>query len=316
MYSLGIDIAGRKGRNFDLALINWGPAPHATPIIHWAVLPLPANENAGYPNFNFPEILHAQEVGNINLIAQLSFPICDFVQLNLQEAVNALCNAAAIQIDQILAVGIDSPSGFSRNTVGHGRATEKVARHFGIGQNGHYKIVPQFTPSMECGIEFESPWGWILFGMAAFYAFESNFQGNQAGWTAFLENGLGAALPALPAHIIEVFPRATIQYLRHQNAQPPQGQQIPAFQAAVINPLINNNPGAGLELGLINAVLGNGRPTKNDRADALLAALTTLPTIVPNQYDYIQLQNPAPTNYAPLPPQWQQEGIITVFGVQ
>ena len=313
MYRLGIDIAGAPGGNFHLSLINWGPEPHASPQIHWGLMHLPLTVADGYPDFDFPQIRAAASPGNIDMVADLSFPIYDFVRANLDVSVVNLCHAANIERNQITVVGIDSPSGFSRNTMGHGRVTEKVAPLWGIGLNGNFRVVFQMTPSVACGRPHGAEWYWMLFGMAAFYAFESNFHHNLQGWRNYLLNGLAIANQALPWHVIEVFPRATIQYLRSQNHHIPAANIIQNFLDNMIMPLIHNSHDQiSIEaLNRINEVLQNGEPTMNDYADALIAALTTLPSIMPDQYHYMTLEGDTPTDYAPLPPNnRQQEGRI------
>ena len=130
------------------------------------------------------------------------------------------------------------------------------------------------TPSICCGNLHRGTWFWMLFGMAAFYAFVNKFQFEETTWLNFIQNGYRKE------NIIEVFPRATIQYLRQQG------------QGAVetLQHVLNNLQNAERERHLINYALETGESTGSDKADALIAALTMLPFIDANQFGFTLLK--------------------------
>src|SRR5208337_246733 len=83
-----------------------------------------------------------------------------------------------------------------------------VARLFEL--NGNYVVYFQMTPSICCEHEHGGQWFWMLFGMAAFYAFANDFIFDADRWRNFLQTGYAKK------NLFEIFPRATIQYLRKQ----------------------------------------------------------------------------------------------------
>ncbi|MGO9952880.1 MAG: hypothetical protein ACLPN1_11820 [Dissulfurispiraceae bacterium] len=294
-YCIGIDIAGAPGGCFDIALITWDEVSD----VHWARMPLGAVGN-GYPAFNFNEIKVAAEQGNTDTIASLSVKIGNYVTSSLKTSIEALLHPFRIDCRDIAAIGIDSPSGFSRNTMMHGRATERVSNHFGIGQRGNFPVYFQMTPSICCGKINNGTWFWMLFGMAAFYAFVNKFHFEETTWRSFIQNGYEKE------NIIEVFPGATIQYLRQQG------------QGAVetLQHVLNNVQHAEAECHLIKQALETGESTGSDKADALIAALTMLPFIDDNQFGSTLLKTANPENYMPCSPNhWNQEGIINLLKV-
>ena len=111
-YCIGIDIAGRPRGCFDIALIAWDDVS----IVHWASMPLGAVGN-GYPVFDFEGIRIAAEQGNTDTIASLSLEIGNYVTSSLKTSIESLLHPFDLGCGDIAAIGIDSPSGFSRNTM-------------------------------------------------------------------------------------------------------------------------------------------------------------------------------------------------------
>jgi hypothetical protein len=143
----------------------------------------------------------------------------------------------------------------------------------------------------------------MLFGMATFFAFSCRFNPSQSTWEDFLRNGFASVPGGLGGNLLEVFPRATIQYARYSAAT---GRGTIGNLQQIISGLQNAAP----ETILILQSLQTGLKTGSDRADALLAALTTLGKIYPHLFTMTALQQGNPSNYLPLPPNWTQEGVI------
>lgn len=284
--TLGIDIAGAPGRQFDLALVDWENSE-----VFWESMPLGAGED--YASYNFSQIRTATADGDLHEIAALSYNIVDHVGKRLQKSFKNL-NIIPKDVD---VISIDSPSGFSRNTMGHGRATEKVWRYF-RPTNKHREFVVNFqmSPSINCQRERGNNWSWIIFGMAAFHILENNFQFDKKTWLNFLQKGIKAK-----EKIIEIFPRVTIQSIRMQ------GNDAIETVIKILNKLRN----CQTENLLIRNTLHNGKRTGSDRADALIAVLTTLPSVYPNRFRSVALKNTNPRNYNPISSiPWDREGVI------
>lgn len=300
MLSLGIDIAGAPGKSLTLALVRWGGLGAPSPVA-WDVVPL-GKLGSGYPAYKWQQIVHAAGQGNLPVVASLSYTIADHVCAGLRQAIGRLGVQGKIDV-----FAIDSPSGFSRNTSGHGRATEKVGRFFGLG--GQCRAYFQMTPSVACGRVRGNQWAWMLFGMATFHAIGSNFAVSPQSWEQFLVAGLGSTPGGVGGNIIEVFPRATVQYLRYVASQ--QTQKLIDLKKAL--GLLTN---AAPEVALIRSVLQSGARSASDRADALIAAMTTIGSAYPTKFSATALQHHSPSNYASagsaVP--WHQEGVVYVVG--
>jgi len=296
MISIGIDIAGAPGKSFDLAIVRWGATPNTKSSVSWGTLPL-GRPNAGYPIFHFVRIARACRRGNIPQIARLSYPIALFVS----RALGVQLASMGVDTSSRIIVAIDSPSGFSRNVHGHGRATEKVGRHFGLG--GAHQPYFQMSPSIACSRIRGNQWAWMLFGIATFFAFSCRFSPSLQTWGDFLRDGFASVPGGLGGNLLEVFPRATIQYARSSAGT---GRGTIGNLQQIIGGLQNAAP----EINLILQSLQTGQKTGSDRADALLAALTTLGKIYPRTFTITALQHANPSKYSPIPPDWSREGII------
>jgi hypothetical protein len=297
MISIGIDIAGAHGKRFDLAIVRWGSTLNTASHVTWGTLPL-GHPNTGYPIFHFARIATACRLGNFSQIATLSYPIALFVS----RALGAQLANAGVDISSSVIVAIDSPSGFSRNIHGHGRATEKVGRHFGLS-GAHHQPYFQMSPSIACNRLHGNRWAWMLFGMGTFFAFSCRFNPSPSAWEDFLRDGFASVPGGLGGNLLEVFPRATIQYARYSAST---GGGTIGNLRQIIGSLQNAAP----ETNLILQSLQTGKKTGSDRADALIAALTTLGKIYPYSFTMTALQHGNPSNYFPLPPDWIREGVI------
>ncbi len=297
MVSLGIDIAGAANRHFDLALVEWGESFNSNSNVFWHRMPLGV-KNVDYPSYDKEAIREATASGNLEEISHLSFTIIDHLSERLSKSLHKL----NIKCNNIDIIAIDSPSGFSRNYIGHGRATEKVWGRFVINMDyNKFGVNFQMSPSIKCGRERGNDWFWIIFGMAAFHLLDNNFTSNIDLWFNFLRDGI-----INRDRIIEIFPRVSIQYLRIQH-----NITIEAIQKVVNNIQNTNN-----ESILIKRALNDGQRTGNDRADALIAALTTLPFVFPGYFESIPLMHNNPKNYQSIDNiPWDKEGLIYAFNV-
>lgn len=296
MQTLGIDIAGAPGRYLSLALVKWDDRLTGVHSVTWAEMDL-GRRNTGYPTFDFEQIRMAVRDGDLGRVSTLSYSIATHVSAGLTRAMGLL----EVQPKDIGVIAIDSPSGFSRNLVGHGRATEKVGRHFGLSRP--YQPLFQMSPSLLCGDEKRNHWSWMIFGMAAFYFFSTSLVPSSHSWRSFLSDGVPSAAKGIGNRVIEVFPRATTQYARRLTAN---GDMT--IQNLLI--ALHSLDGASYERSLIRQVLQTGARTGSDRADALLAALTTLGQVYPGSFRSVPLNHECPSKYSPLPPDWNREGII------
>jgi hypothetical protein len=295
MYSIGIDIAGARHRSFHIALIKWGLAFGSKSYFILEEMPL-----RNSPIVDQNKIRQAAGIGNLEELTKLSFPIVQFLSKYFSASLNGLFSEHNINLSDINIIGIDSPCGFSRNYTGHGRATEKVISNFGIG-NRQFPISAQMTPSISCNRSHGAPWFWMFFGMAAFHLLECNFQYSEGSWLNFLENGIQTD------KVIEVFPRITIQYIRKQGES----------AKVSLNTVLSSLQGADNECRLIDAALSTGNSTRNDRADAVIAAFTTLPSIYSDifAYESFKHDNPATYQYDGQIP-WKKEGVRTAVKVK
>ncbi len=300
MRTLGIDIAGGPGKSLDLALVDW-PEKTGTPAeVRWSMLPI-GIKNRDYPVFDFPKIAAATAEGNLSEVSTLTLGIVSHVCQRLGKVLEGL----EISVDDLDVVAIDSPSGFSRNQLGHGRATEKVGRHLGLGK--HYQPYFQMTPSVACGRVRGNDWSWMMFGMASYHCFSKSLKTDPDSWQSFLLNGFRNASGGLGGRIIEVFPRATTQFIRSLDNK---GNRI----GSNVDKALGQLRGAEHEAETIRWALNKGNATGSDRADALLAALTALGIVYPDQFKMVALRHNQPSKYAPIPSDWDREGVIYVLG--
>ena len=298
MLTLGIDIAGAPGRKFDLAFIEWDNSFKNKSNVYWSSVPL-GTRNNDYPNYNMEEIRKAADNGNLEAITNLTYTILTHVAERLNIAIQGI----GIDLNKLRAIAIDSPSGFSRNQIGHGRATEKV---WGRLIQGHERndlnVAFQMSPSIACRRMHNNNWFWMIFGMAAFHILENNYHVDNRSWSDFLKNGL-----ANRNNVIEVFPRVTIQNIRKQGVH----------AVSIIKQIVNNLDNIYNESQLIYNSLDSGNGTASDRADAVISAMTMLPFVYPEKFKLVPLMHILPTNYQPIDPiPWEQEGVIYTLEIR
>ena len=255
---VGIDVGGRIDKGFDLCFLTFVKGG-----IRGIVF-----ESCPYP-YPLPKT------------AQLRAPVAsaDFAQLA------RLTHRAAVDIAAVLwaRVGhrsprgafIDSPSGFSRNQRGHGRATEKVA---------YRGVWFQCTPSVAVNRQHGGDWNWLVYGMVAYMAFtHSGNQFSEAEWRHALEHGLYSPTRHLPARYVrECFPTATVAVLREDAARCGRVQQLLAGHQHLPEVM-------AVQAYLQQGVFGVKRQHRlYDRADALVAGLSSLPFALPQVYREVE----------------------------
>ncbi|MDA8018875.1 MAG: hypothetical protein MPN21_15650 [Thermoanaerobaculia bacterium] len=137
---------------------------------------------------------------------------------SLAEATADDCQAVSDEICGVLEkvgpekVFVDAPAAFARNSVSHGRATEKAnlprARFEFVRQ-----IPFQVTPTIATGMSHGGLWNWIIRGMMVFYAVRAGGKFDAEGWKEYLHQGCKAA-PGDGPPAIECMPTATVLSLR------------------------------------------------------------------------------------------------------
>lgn len=199
-------------------------------------------------------------------------------------------------------IAIDSPSGFARNTFGHGRRTEKARAPFGFA--GAHQIYAQMTPSLDIGKPHGGTrWSWIMFGMATFAVVGGRLpnKDRESGWRDYLGGGPNGSEP------LEAFPSATIQFLR-------QARNAAANNA--VRCLLRGMVGDQVDRPrkLIESALEYGPKALDgdDRAAALITALSTLGTVFPGAFAAVALDDQKVRKHAPA--KIGREGQITLVG--
>ncbi|HQU43998.1 MAG TPA: hypothetical protein PK867_14360, partial [Pirellulales bacterium] len=255
---VGIDVGGRIDKGFDLCFLKFSQGALADIAFESCPYPcaLPATAQLRQP----------VATGNFAALARLTHPAASNVAARLWAKVGARSPNGAF---------IDSPSGFSRNQRGHGRATEKVAYH---------GVWFQCTPSVAINRQHEGDWNWLVYGMVAYMAFV--FSGNQFSeeeWKHALENGLYSSTRQLQGrHVRECFPTATVAVLREDPVRCGRVQQLLAGHQHLA------------EVTAVNEYLNQGvfgvkqRRPLFDRADALVAGLSSLPFALPQLYREVE----------------------------
>jgi hypothetical protein len=246
---VGVDVAGRSSKGYDVCKLVWSKGapvradfkrlPHATPLPPTSSLRV------------------SVAAGDLKQLAALTYVAAVSTGEELWKAL--------VQFVGSIPAGIfiDSPSAFSRNTAGHGRLTEKQSIS---------GVSFQSTPSIACGREHGADWGWLLYGMVAFAACVHQGRFTLEQWVEALGKGLFAPTQNGRFIVREVFPTATVSHLRSRG----RGREVQA--------LIRDLRGADAECQVVEAYLQSGvqavkQPGQSlfDRADALVAALSSLP---------------------------------------
>lgn len=158
---------------------------------------------------------------------------------------------------------VDVPSGFSLNSLGHGRLTEKT-RLPGVSF--------QSTPSTCCGIVNNGTWAWMLFGRAAYASLKHKGQVSREEWYRVLKDGAVDFWDTLrPCPVSEAFPTADIAVMRTNG--------IPSEILAEVSSIPDQSIRIALTEYLsqgVQAVKQSKNPLY-DKVDAVVAALGGLP---------------------------------------
>lgn len=281
----GIDVGGAQSKGFDICRLRWSQGrPTKAEFLrcrHRTALPPQA-------------VLHdLAKAGDLARLAAETYPAARDAAADLWHAL------ASDEHVPPSGVFIDSPSGFSRNARGHGRRTEK-SRLIGVSF--------QSTPSVACGRGHRGTWAWIVYGMAAFAS--CRLQGSDLlleGWLEYLHGGVTASGRSPRALILrEVFPTATVSALRSSGRA--------AETAAVLASLADCTPD---EVHVVEEYLNLGvsavkrRGSLYDRADALVAALSSLP-FASSGWDEALLEPAAGARWNASDADGLREGTITV----
>jgi len=257
---VGIDVGGRIDKGFDLCVLTFSKGNL---------------KNIEFKRCTYPCALPPTDVMR-GLVAAGNFS-----ELSRQtyESATKIADKLWSMIGNLILRGafIDSPSGFSRNQAGHGRATEKVS---------YRGVTFQSTPSVIIRREHRGDWSWLVYGMVAYTALlysGGNFSKEQ--WRDALTNGLYGSTRQLQAlHVRECFPTATIAVLREDQER---------VTKAIIQQLLHIDKDRP-EVKVVVDYLQKGvfavkkRGPLYDSADALVAALSSLPYAAPEIYREVE----------------------------
>ena len=301
MKSFGIDAHGHR-KGLHVAEIAWGSTisgPHAVKFSH---APLTTAPNGTCPRLCIDIVRPLVTKCNVEKLAAETYPAVAHLRGLLLEIISGA---------PAETVAIDSPSGFSRNTLGHGRLTEKLQAAHGFGKG--FRIGVQMTPSLDCGKSHGGlDWSWVILGMAAFATLGGllSVEARLGAWHTYLEHGPDGREP------VEAFPSATIQYLRQsRNAAARTGvrQLIDAMEPATGQ--TKAHVVTACELVQTALRVGPKGIKKDDRAAALVAALSTLPAVFPGQFSTVLMSPPDHCHGTKHQASGQgREGAITLVG--
>jgi hypothetical protein len=246
---VGVDVAGRSNKGYDLCNLVWSKGapvlvrferlPHATP--------LPPTSS----------LRRCVADGDFRELAELTHDAAASTAEAFWSGIIRLARSAPS------GVFIDSPSGFARNVAGHGRLTEKQSIT---------GVSFQSTPSISCNTEHGADWGWLLYGMVAFAACLHEGHITLAQWTEALREGLLVPTSSGSLVVRECFPTATVSRLRSRG----RGAYVQQLLAELKEHEAERRAVAAyLDLGV--RAVKQPRQSLFDRADALVAALSSLP---------------------------------------
>lgn len=255
---VGIDVGGRIEKGFDLCFLAFTQGKRAS--IEFEPCPYP---HALPPTAQMREPVAAGDFGQL---AQLTYAAAIEIAAELWRRIAKRSPRGAF---------IDSPSGFSRNQRGHGRATEKVV---------YRGVWFQCTPSVAVNREHRGDWSWLVYGMVAYMAFlHSGEEFCEDEWMRALQNGLYSPTRQLQARYVrECFPTATVAVLREDQARCERVQQLLLAHQHLP------------EVTAVRSYLQQGvfavkqQHPLYDRADALVAGLSSLPYALPQMYQEVE----------------------------
>ncbi len=247
---VGVDVGGREDKGYALCALSWRTGAVAS--VRFACVP----HAVPLPPTSAMRGLVAD--GDLDGLAALTFA-----------PAHALAEALRREIDRLApdlrGVFVDGSSAFARNRAGHGRRTEKAFLR---------EATFQSTPSVSCGRPHLGDWAWLVYGMVAFAAALGRPLARGA-WRRHLALGLDRPARALAGCTVrEVFPSATVAALRAAGLAPaacaliaPAAQLCPA-EHHVVRRYLDEGVRGVKRRGLLF-----------DRADALVAALSSLPYV-------------------------------------
>ena len=255
---VGIDVGGRIDKGFDLCFLTFSKG--CLQGIAFEPCPYPCALPAT------AELRTTVAAGDFATLARLTYPAARGIAAELWARVRKWSPRGAF---------IDSPSGFSRNQHGHGRATEKVA---------YRGVWFQCTPSVAINRQHRGDWNWLVYGMVAYMAFiHSGDQFEETDWRHSLENGLYSQARGLQGrHLRECFPTATVAVLREDPARCDRVQQL-------LEPHQHLQEVVAVQGYLQHGVFAvKQQHPLYDRADALVAGLSSLPVALPRVFREVE----------------------------
>lgn len=256
---VGVDVAGRPSKGFTLCFLEF--TAETLKDISFGGIPYDSISQMP-PTTALRDTVRR---GDLEQLARMTW--------NAAESLSATFDEMVVS-RRPQGVFIDSPTAFSRNTLGHGRATEKVS----------YRGVSfQCTPSTACNRTHGGDWNWLVYGMVA-YASLRGTQLTEDVWRHALVNGMYADFVsfATDIHVRECFPTATVSVLRTQDGAAP-------LVSSILAPF-TDNARCGSEVRAVHGYLERGvsavktRAALYDRADALVAGLLALPQVMPKTF--------------------------------
>lgn len=270
MKAIGIDVHGLE-KGLHLSLVDWAEelgGPHVVEFRRVRIA-VPAADI-----IVMEALRNAVAAGDFDQIADITYPTA-------RRVVDALTvHLLGLPPDQI---AIDSPSGFARNELGHGRLTEKLQSANGLV--GDFRVSFQMTPSVRCGrLHGGKDWRWMVVGMASFAAACAESELGPRRWKEHLARGFESS------SAVEVFPSATIQALRL-----PRRQAARLLIEKSIRGMSPKTDASASTLGhaqkLIHSAIAFGPSAfgGNDAVASLIAAFSTLPKAFPQSFRLVSM---------------------------
>jgi hypothetical protein len=193
--AIGIDVGARPHKGFDLCRVEWANGRVADLKF--------ASQQHSEPMPPTDSLRSHVSCGDVSSLAELTHPSASKTAAALWPVIEKLAAGA------LNGVFIDSPSGFSRNRLGHGRLTEKKSLK---------GVSFQSTPSLCCGREHGGDWAWLIYGMVAFASCLHRGGFTLEDWLFALNEGLYQPSTSASIAIRECFPTASISVIRGRGA--------------------------------------------------------------------------------------------------
>ena len=295
LVSFGIDVGGHD-KGSDIAEIQWSASGDNIHSVRFHRLPSRHRDGCALIDADAVRTLVAK--GDVEQLATVTYPAAQYIATRVRNIVGD-CPAQAI--------AIDCPSGFSRNVLGHGRATEKIQKQFGLVKP--FSVSFQSTPSLHCQREHGGSWVWMILGMALFASLRDvRKEMDESEWHDFLADGPDEQGP------LEAFPSATVQYLRQQR----NADAIARIRHLIGSMEASEDQGRDVLVRAKNCLLMaliNGPKPLDDRTAALIAALSTLPSVFPEHYAPVRMVPDAARRLKHQTSGRGREGVVTMIGL-